>query len=128
KSIALQPVLERAFWDAKAKQWRDGFDPTTNTPIDSISQHTTALAMLLRLKPETHPLLARDVLIKSANSSRTKILTASPFFYAYVLDALAESNFREELVRIIRNKWGAMLDGGATTFWEVWDPMIESRC
>lgn len=128
KAEAVAASCEKYFWDAKAKAWRDGFDVEKDAPVEEISQHTNTLAMLLRLKPETHPAIARDVLLKSAKSKRTKILTASPFFYAYVLEALTESNYRAEVIDIIRDKWGEMIDQGATTFWENWEPGNGSRC
>ncbi|MCY2952354.1 MAG: trehalase family glycosidase [Planctomycetota bacterium] len=129
KATALQSSVEKYFWNPKAKLWRDGFDAAKNQPVEETSQQVTALAMLLHLKPEAHPALAREVLLKSAKSKRTKILTASPFFYAYVLDALAESGFRTEAVELISDKWGQMLDQGATTFWEIWEPTpTTSRC
>ena len=84
--------------------------------------------MLLGLKREHRAKIAREVLIKSANARKGKVLTASPFFYAYVLEALAEAGFRGEVVQIIRDKWGAMIDAGATTFWELWEVTTESRC
>ncbi|HEV8605948.1 MAG TPA: alpha-L-rhamnosidase C-terminal domain-containing protein, partial [Tepidisphaeraceae bacterium] len=127
-AMRVQSAVEKHFWDAKGKVWRDGFDPKSGEMVEEVSQHANCLAMLLRLKPETHPNLAKDVLLKSANSRRGKILAASPFFYAYVLEALAEANYREEAIRIIREKWGEMIEQGATTFWEVWEPTFQSRC
>lgn len=128
KATTLAATVQQYFYDGKAKLWRDGFDPAANERTEAVSQHTNALAILLRLKPETHPTIAREVLLKPAQSRRTKIIPASPFFYAYVLEAMAEANYRAEVVQIIRDKWGDMLDRGATTFWEVWEPTIESRC
>ncbi len=129
KAATLQASIEKHFWNPKAKLWRDGFDAARNEPVEATSQQMTALAMLLRLKPEAHPNLAKEVLLKSAKSKRSKILGASPFFYAYVLDALVESGFRSEAVELIAEKWGQMIDQGATTFWEIWEPTATtSRC
>ncbi len=120
--------IDKHFWDTQSQQWRDGWDPKTGKQIDSISQHTNALAILLNLKPETHETIAREVLLKSANSRRGKILAASPFFYAYVLEALIKAGLRDEAIDIIRDKWGGMIEKGATTFWEIWEPTFHSRC
>lgn len=129
KATRLAVSIEKHFWDAKSKAWRDGFDPVANAPVEALSQHMAALAILLDLKPEAHAALAKDLLLKSATSRRTKVLTASPFFYAYVLEALAEAGYHEEVVCLIRDKWGAMIDQGATTFWETWEPAAAtSRC
>jgi alpha-L-rhamnosidase len=124
----LESSIEEHVWDAKAGLWRDGWDATTGKMVDSVSQHTNTLAILLGLKPETHQTLAREVLLKAANSRRGKILAASPFFYAYVLEALFQTGFREEGIQIIREKWGEMIEKGATTFWEIWEPTFHSRC
>src|SRR5213075_1990389 len=99
------------FWDEKSHLWRDGWDAKTETQIDSISQHTNALAILLDLKPESHQSIARNVLLKSANARPGgKILAASPFFYAYVLEALIKAGLRDEAIDIIRDKWGGMIE------------------
>ncbi|MBP2110606.1 family 78 glycoside hydrolase catalytic domain [Paenibacillus silagei] len=43
------------------------------------------------------------------------------FFYHIVLETLFRYGFAEEAVSIIRGYWGAMLDRGATTWWETFD-------
>ena len=45
----------------------------------------------------------------------------STFIGGYVLEARAEAGDVEGALRIIREYWGAMLDFGATTFWEDFD-------
>ncbi len=56
-----------------------------------------------------------------------KLLTKEPlsglstFYGYYVLEALAKSGNVMAALDIIRNYWGAMLDLGATTFWEDFD-------
>jgi hypothetical protein len=114
--------IDTHFWDAAGKLWRDGFDPDTNAPTEDVSQHANALAILLDLHPDTHAKIARDVLLKPAQARRSKIITASPFFYAFILEALFKAGLRDEALAVIRDKWGAMLDRGATTFWEFWEP------
>ena len=128
RAARLQPAIEQAFWDEEAKAFRDGRDAGTGKQTDGISQHSNTLAILLDLKPEMHPQIAKNVLLKSAAARKTKILTASPFFYAYVLEALFKAGLCSEALDIIKNKWGTFLDRGAVTFWELWDCTYESRC
>lgn len=128
KAAALGTAAIKYFWDPQAKVWRDGFDAKTNARIEETSQHMNALAILLRLKPETHASIASEILVKSAKAKRTKVLTGSPFFYAYILDAIAEAGLRQQVVELIREKWGAMLEKGAVTFWENWEVTLTSRC
>ena len=45
----------------------------------------------------------------------------STFYGYYMLEAMAINNRRKESIDIIREYWGAMIDMGATTFWEDFD-------
>lgn len=45
----------------------------------------------------------------------------STFYGYYMLEALAQGNENQTAIDVIRNYWGAMLDVGATTFWEDFD-------
>lgn len=124
----VQVAVENRFFNEKTGRWRDGYDAQTGKPIEQMSQHTHTLAIVLGLKSDTHPAIAREVLLKGAESKRTKILTASPFFYAYVLQAMAQCGLNIEVVSIIGDKWGEFVDAGASTFPELWDVKYESRC
>ena len=45
----------------------------------------------------------------------------SPYFNAYVLDAMGAMGHRKEALDWIRTYWGGMLAEGATSFWESYD-------
>jgi alpha-L-rhamnosidase len=45
----------------------------------------------------------------------------SPYFNAYVIDAMASLGHRREALEWIRQYWGGMLAEGATSFWEAYD-------
>ncbi len=46
----------------------------------------------------------------------------TPYYGAYVLDAMAKMNRRADALKWIREYWGGMIDEGATSFWEAYDP------
>jgi alpha-L-rhamnosidase len=46
----------------------------------------------------------------------------TPYFGAYLLDAMAKMGRRADALRWMRAYWGGMIDEGATTFWEAYDP------
>ncbi len=46
------------------------------------------------------------------------------FFYHIVLETLFACSYREEALKEIGSFWGAMLDRGATTWWETFDPSL----
>jgi hypothetical protein len=57
-----------------------------------------------------------------AKCSRSAARKASRRFYGfYVLQALAKAGEMDGPLEIVRTYWGAMLDRGATTFWEDFD-------
>lgn len=64
--------------------------------------------------------------LADADEVRNVILTGgaegfSSFMGYYMLEALAKSGNYDEAMRMISDYWGAMLDLGATTFWEDFD-------
>lgn len=46
----------------------------------------------------------------------------SPYAYHYVLEALLKCNMNKEARELLINYWGNMVEKGADTFWEVFDP------
>lgn len=46
----------------------------------------------------------------------------TPYYGSYLLTAMAELGHRQEALTWMRTYWGGMLDAGATSFWEAWDP------
>jgi len=46
----------------------------------------------------------------------------TPYYGLYLLMAMAELGHREEALQWMTSYWGGMLDAGATSFWEAWDP------
>jgi alpha-L-rhamnosidase len=127
RADTVEKAIINLFWDDEEKLWRDGYDLATGKPVETVSQQMNALAILLDLKPDTHAKIARDVLVKAAQSKRTKILTGSPFFYAYIFEAIAKAGLRDEVVSLIREKWSEMLQDGGDTLWEYWTGS-GSRC
>ena len=51
----------------------------------------------------------------------------SPYYGSYVLDALARMDHRADALTWIRHYWGGMMDEGATSFWEAYDPAWPRR-
>ena len=47
---------------------------------------------------------------------------ATPYMYHHIVEALFEAGLTEEAVSLMKNYWGKMIDLGADTFWEAFDP------
>lgn len=67
-----------------------------------------------------------DLVVRDFDEERQVVL-AQPFFMHHLHRALAKAGEHRLLVENIRRRWGAMLDAGATTFWEHWHGR-ESQC
>jgi hypothetical protein len=46
----------------------------------------------------------------------------SPYYNYYVIRAMAQTGHRKDALEWIRQYWGGMLEEGATSFWEGYDP------
>ncbi len=53
---------------------------------------------------------------------RFNSLVVTPYYNYYVISAMAEMGHREDALPWIRAYWGGMLQEGATSFWEAYDP------
>ena len=69
-------------------------------------------AAVLSLSGLMDPQACADIIMKDGPNG------FSTFFGYYMLEALAKAGKYEEAMKIISEYWGAMLDLGATTFWE----------
>jgi alpha-L-rhamnosidase len=50
------------------------------------------------------------------------VYPGAPYLYHYVVEAMIMSGLNEEAKNIITTYWGGMVNKGADTFWEVYDP------
>ncbi|MHB9071062.1 MAG: alpha-L-rhamnosidase-related protein [Sedimentisphaerales bacterium] len=125
--------VEKTFWDSEQRCFLEGYDRTRDTKLSQVSQHANSLAILLDIIPHFNRKIAEDVLIRSIhahmalsktgqqkNTVGSNIILASPFFYAFVIEALFKAGFGSEAIDCIRVLWGQMLAKGASTWFEMW--------
>jgi len=46
----------------------------------------------------------------------------APYLYHYVVEAMLQCGMKREALELIESYWGGMVEAGADTFWEVYDP------
>ncbi|HEX3661927.1 MAG TPA: alpha-L-rhamnosidase C-terminal domain-containing protein [Acidobacteriaceae bacterium] len=83
---------------------------------------TNAMAVLSGVaRPEQYAGIWQNVLSHVGEATyRPSVI--SPYYGAYVLDAMAEMDHRQGALDWIREYWGGMIHEGATSFWEAYDP------
>ncbi len=125
----------RAFWDPRGKQFFEGYDRAKGRPYRQVAQHGNAYAILTGVQPRWHGRIADRLVWIFRNHDRlyadntggnshhpgAKYPIASTFFYAYVLQAMFQAGRGDDAMAAIRTLWGAMLDRGATTWYEHWN-------
>ena len=55
-------------------------------------------------------------------ADRLRRCTGTPYFGIYVVQALARIGRHDSAVQMLRDYWGTMIQAGATTTWEEWNP------
>ncbi|MEP6755834.1 MAG: family 78 glycoside hydrolase catalytic domain [Chthonomonadales bacterium] len=101
----LAVAFEKAHWDQNRKLYRDADGLYT--------QHTNALALLTVVNDQKR---ADDVIRNMYDADLKK--PESPYFEGYVLKGLCRWGAHPKAMQVIRERWGNMVDKGATTFWE----------
>lgn len=125
----------RAFWDARGKQFFEGYIREKRRPYRQVAQHGNTYAILTGMQPRWHDRIAGRVAWILKNHDRlfadnsggnlhhpkAKYPIASSFFYAYVLQALFQAGRGVDALAGIRKLWGRMLEQDATTWFETWN-------
>jgi alpha-L-rhamnosidase len=63
--------------------------------------------------------------LKAVLNDNNAVHAGAPYLYHYFIEALIESGLQQEAKQAVVTYWGAMVQKGADTFWEVYDPNNE---
>jgi hypothetical protein len=115
-ALLRERVSERA-WDDEVRSvvdWVRGGERTRH-----VSRFTTAWALLAGLGDPVRRAAMADLLAHPAGRAEP---TTTGYGQTYNVAALFEARHPETALALIRRYWGGMLERGATTFWESFDP------
>lgn len=113
---SLRIQVDRVFWDEEKHAYIDSFISGRR----HVTRHANIFAVLFGIADETRKReIAEYVLL---NEEVPQITT--PYFKFYELDALCRMGYLKEVLDVIREYWGGMLQRGAVTFWEEYDPDV----
>ncbi len=118
-SADLKQKIIDTFWSEQ----RNAFIHTRNNGVlsQNVTRYTNMFAILFDYVDDNKKQLIKENVI--LNDTILKITT--PYMKFYELAALCEINEKEKVLQFVREYWGGMLNLGATTIWEAYDPTQE---
>ncbi|WP_239256379.1 hypothetical protein [Listeria ilorinensis] len=114
KLAILKTNIQTFYWDADKKAFIDSYESGKR----NVTKHANIFAILFDYADEKQvDEIKQHVLL---NSQIPEIHT--PYFKFWELEVMAKLGEYTYVVDQIKAYWGGMLDEGATTFWEYYDP------
>lgn len=110
----LQDALNRAFWSEQQQAYVDSLhnDGTRSTVFSQSTNICALFADMLAGEQRAH------LLEKLTHPPSDWVKCGTPWLYSFYLQELAREQRVQEMLALIREHWGDMLDKGATTAWE----------
>lgn len=121
KSESLRGMINKYFWREELGAYVDCID--RDDRVDVVTRHANIWALLFGVADGRQIGKITECVIK--NEEIPAITT--PYFKFFELDAMCRIGEYGYVSEMISSYWGGMIDLGATTIWEEYDPKIESR-
>ena len=61
-------------------------------------------------------------IFQKLGASEEAVRPAGPYLFHHVVEAMLRCGLAEDALAVLRSYWGGMIERGASTFWEVFDP------
>jgi hypothetical protein len=106
--------------DIRAAAQKYLLDPATDT--FGPRWQTNAAAVLYGVADPSQYGAIWDSVLSHVGHVRYNSLVVTPYYNYYIISAMAKMGHREDALQWLRTYWGGMLDEGATSFWEAYDP------
>jgi hypothetical protein len=114
----VKQAINARLWNAERNAYHDA--RLNGELIDQVSQQANSLAIVFEVAPKERWQKILDYIHEPAKNVSQ---AGSPYFSFYVLAAMYKAGRHEQALQYIRERWGKMLNCGATTWWEMWQPM-----
>jgi len=105
-------AARRDYWDAKRRVFVSG-------PQKQISWASQTWMAIAGVSSRAESAAALHTAIADPNAVRP----VTPYLYHYVVEGLLAAGLPKEARVMLEKYWGGMVEAGADTFWEVYDPM-----
>lgn len=116
KAADLLKKVNEYYWDDKAGAFTESYENGKK----SVTRHANIFAVIYGIATEAQ----KESIYKNVlcNDDITKITT--PYFEGYELDAMAALGNFDYIEGMLKSYWKGMLDLGATTVWEEFNPAL----
>lgn len=116
KAEDLAEKVDRFYWNEEKGAYIDSFSSGKN----HVTRHANIFAVLYDIADEAQ----REKIVQNVlkNDAITKITT--PYFEGYELDVMGKLGDTDYIYDMLTSYWKGMLDLGATTVWEEYDPKL----
>lgn len=112
----LRRKIDQFYWDEEKGAYIDSFTSGKR----HITRQTNLFAILFNVADQQKQ---REI-YRSVISNDAVAPITTPYFNFFALDALGRMGHLDQVLNSIRSYWGGMLDRGAVTFWEEFDPAV----
>ena len=104
------------YWDSSKGAYIDSF----TSGRKHISRHANIFAILFDIADKRQ----KEQIVENVLCNDEVPQITTPYFKFYEMDALCKMGHFEKVLKHIREYWGGMLERGAVTFWEEFDPAV----
>lgn len=111
----MRNVCNEMFWSEDHSAYVDNVHD--NTQGTHVSRHANILAVLSGTADDARK---KDI-VKNVFLNKRVEPVGSPYMYMFEARAVSRCGENDEMLSMIRNYWGGMIQAGASSFWEAYD-------
>lgn len=112
----LKDKITDFYWDKGQGAFIDSFVSGKK----HITRHANIFAILFDIADEGQK---KEIVTNVLESPKVPAIT-TPYFKFYEMDVLCKMGYYDEVLKQIKSYWGGMIERGAVTFWEEYDPEV----
>lgn len=116
------PQLRETIQKMKTASRETFFDEAKELFVSGSSRQVSAASQVWMILSGTVTPDEGKQLLENMEKEKNVVWPVSPYLYHYVAEAMITCKMYEEAGQLIREYWGGMIEKGADTFWEVYDP------
>lgn len=116
----LKSKINSIFWNEELGAYVDCIDESDR--VNVVTRHANIFALLYDICDEKQ----REAIIKNVIKNDKIPAITTPYFEFFELDAMCKLGEFDYVTDMLHSYWGGMIDLGATTIWEEFDPKVET--